>query len=487
MLDCIASWLGEVAISDIVQSPIIKTIFNALLVDEPFEAAVECLCNVFRETRDVDECRHIIRVLYPNVVALRPKLRDAASEEDLEVFKGISRIFAEAGEAWVVLIAREPENFRDLVEALLEIALLDKDRDVISFTFNFWYELKQLVVLEIYMQARLQFADVYSKLVDVMIGHLEFPKPDEGEDEGDLFEGDREQEEKFREFRHKMGDVLKDCCEVIGVTECLKKSYELIEKWVQQHGQQAAAGRVPDWQTLEAPLFSMRAMGRMVSPEENIMLPRLIPLIVGIPDQEKVRFQAVMTLGRYTEWTAEHPDLLKPQLDFIMAAFEHSSTEVVRAAALSFKFFCNDCADLLKEYTAQIQPFYANVLNKLPSSSQEEITDGVASILRKLPVDQVYTSLKSYCDPIMGDIMAKAQTATTREDQEAVAGKYRTSRTLANANFGCRQDSAHYIVCTICSALCRAWPRASSSQILPGNFPNLVYVGSKFQFINAYS
>jgi transportin-3 len=401
----------------------LKTVFDALSADEPFESAVECLCTIFRETRDVDECKNIIQALYPNVVGLRQKLRDAASEEDLEVFKGISRIFSEAGEAWVVLIAREPEAFRALVEAILEIAVLDKDRDVISFTFNFWYELKQLIVLEIYMQARLVFADIYSKLVDIMIGHLEFPRPEDGDETTDLFEGDREQEEKFREFRHKMGDVLKDCCEVIGVTECLKKSYDLIEAWVQQHGQQAAAGQVPQWQKLEAPLFSMRAMGRMVSTEENIMLPRLIPLIVGIPDHEKVRFQAVMTLGRYTEWTSEHPDLLKPQLDFIMAAFQHSSAEVVRAAALSFKFFCNDCANLLKEYVAPIQQFYVSVLNKLPPSSQEEITDGVASVLARLPASQTYPNIKAFCDPIMSDIMNKAQSASTKEDEELVAGK----------------------------------------------------------------
>lgn len=387
------------------------------------------MCTIFNETRDVDECITIIQTLYPHIIALRPRIAEAAREEDVDKYKGIARIFAEAGEAWVVLIARMPVDFRVLVESILETAALDKERDAISHTFKFWYELKQYLTLERYMQARLEYVDIYSKLVDIMIGHLEYPKPESG-NEKDLFEGDRDQEEKFREFRHQMGDVLKDCCEVIGVTDCLEKSYRLIETWVNTYGPQARTRLVPEWQKLEAPLFSLRAMGRMVPAEENIMLPRLMPLIVQIPDHDKVRFQAIMALGRYTEWTAHHPDLLQPQLDFIMAAFTHPSKEVIRAAALSFKFFCNDCADLLSGYTAQLQQFYATYLDTLPSTSQDEITDGVASVLAKLPADKIYENLKLYCNPVVTTLMAMAQSASNDKEKLALAGMYNAYETL---------------------------------------------------------
>lgn len=404
-----------------VNSPLLSTILNALNNDASFDPAVECLSAFFKETREVDEYMNTINTLFPAIMALRPKIEAAANSGDAETLKGVTRIFAEAGEAWVVLAARMPEQFRVLIEAVLECAARDQERDAIAVTFNFWYELKQYIVLERYMEARLQYVDIFSKLVDVMIGHLQFPKPEDG-NETDLFDGDREQEEKFREFRHQMGDVLKDCCEVIGVSECLRKPYDLIENWVGKHSAQAQNGSVPEWQSLEAPLFSMRAMGRMVAPDENIMLPRLMPLLIQIPDHDKVRFQAVMALGRYTEWTANHPDTLQPQLNFIMAAFDHRSKEVVRAAALSFKFFCNDCADLLKDYTTQIQQFYQNVLDRLPISSQEEVTDGVASVLARLPLDQIYSSFKLYCDPVMKTLVAMASNATGEPSQLALAG-----------------------------------------------------------------
>lgn len=437
-MECITSWIREVPVQTVIQSPLLDVIMAAYQADESFEAAVECLCAIFKETRDVDEYLDTIKTLYPKILTQRGRIAEAAGGEDTETLKGLTRVFAEAGEAWVVLIARMPEDFRGLVETILECAARDAERDVISLTFNFWYELKQYLTLERYIAARAHLADIYSKLVDVMVGHLEFPKPENG-DSGDLFEGDREQEDKFREFRHQMGDVLKDCCEVIGVTECLQKSYVLIEQWFSAYGAQANLGRVPDWQKLEAPLFSMRAMGRMVPEDESIMLPQLIPLIVGIPDQEKVRFQAVMALGRYTEWTAQHPETLEPQLNFILAAFQHPSKEVRTAAALSFRFFCNDCAQLLRDHVGQLQQFYEGVINNLPPASQEEITEGIASVIAKLPAEKVYSSFKTSCDPVIKRLMEMAQTATDDPSKIAVAGKPLTPYLLFGDNPDIRQ------------------------------------------------
>lgn len=420
LMECITSWIREVPLNDIVNSPLMDVIMGATQSEDSFDSSVECLCAIFKETRDVDECMSIIQSLYPRLATLQPRIAQCAEAEEWETFKGVTRIFAEAGEAWVVLIAREPQQFKALVEAELECCARDVEREALSQTFNFWYELKQYITLERYQEARATFMDVYSKLVDIMIGHLEFPTPESGSTT-DLFDGDRDQEDKFREFRHQMGDVLKDCCEVISVTECLKKSFVQIQAWMTNFAGQARDGNIPHWQKLEAPLFSMRAMGRMVPPEENIMLPKLIPLIVQIPDQEKVRFQAVMALGRYTEWTSQHPETLDAQLQFIIAAFQHPSTEVVRAAALSFKFFCNDCANLLKDHVGQLQQFYESVIDKLPATSQDEITEGIASVLAKLPPDQVYAAFKTCCDPIMNRLMTLARSASDEKSKLSLA------------------------------------------------------------------
>jgi transportin-3 len=399
---------------------------NALSDEDSFDSAVECLCTMFKETNEVDEYMGAIQILYPHIMALKPRISKAAADEDLDTLKGITRIYAEAGEAWVVLIARMPVEFRDLVGAILECCAVDRDREAISITFNFWYEFKLFVVIEKYMDARLHFVPIYSTLVDVLIKHLEFPVPDSG-DQSDLFDGDREQEDKFREFRHAMGDVLKDCCEVIGVTDCLGKAFTLVQKWVTAYGLQSAENNLPHWQQLEAPLFSMRSMGRMVDKNEDIILPQVMPLIIQIPFQEKVRFQSIMALGRYTEWVAEHPKFLDSQLQFIIAAFDSSSAEVVRAAALALRFYCVDCAKLLTGHVKQLQPFYERTLNQLVTSSQEEITEGMACIISVLPPDQVYETFKLYCDPVVKRLMARANAAEDEKRKLAVAGEIRSN------------------------------------------------------------
>ncbi|OAA64031.1 Armadillo-type fold domain containing protein [Cordyceps fumosorosea ARSEF 2679] len=420
LMECITSWLREVPVGSIINSPLLDVVFHGVTADECSQEASECLCVMLRETRDVDESQENIQLLFPRIIGLQPRIAIVAGEEDAEALKALTKVLATAAESWSVAIARQPSHFRPLVEAVLECAARDKDQDVIEHTFLFWYELKQYLVLERYIQSRVELVDVYSKLVDILLKHLQYPRPESG-NEADLFDGDREQEEKFREFRHQMGDTLKDACEVMGVTECLTKVLNAIQVWMQNHASQVSDTNVPNWQELEAPLFAMRALGRIVDREEEIVLPQLMPLLVQIPNHEKLKFATIMVLGRYTEWTAVHPEYLEPQFNYIVNSFQADSKEIVRAAALAIKFFCTDCRNLLSGQVLQLQTFYDQVLDKLPNQSKEEVTDGVSSVVAVQPADQTYTLLKTYCDPLIQRLMAMANQATDKESKIALA------------------------------------------------------------------
>ena len=420
LLEVITSWLREVPVADVVNSPLLNVIFNALDNERSFEAATDCLCAILKETGDVDENLSTIQYLLPRIIIQKPRILQAAQKEDVDLLKGITRVFAEAGECWVILIAREPTSFRPLVEAILECADRDIDRDTVGLTFNFWYELKQYIVLERYIQSRIQYVDIYSKLVDITMKQLEYPSAD-GSNDADLFDGDKEAEEKFREFRHLMGDVLKDCCEVMGVTECLTKVLDCIKIWMGSYASQASANSVPHWQQLEAPIFSMRAMGRMVDKDEDIILPQIVPLLVQIPSHEKLRFATIMALGRYTEWTSNHPEFLGQQFTYIVSSFEDDSKEIVRAAAMAMKFFCTDCKHQLGSQVVALQTFYNQTLDKLPGVSQEELTEGVASVVAVQRPEQIYDLLKLYCDPLMTRLMTMANAANDEAGKLAIA------------------------------------------------------------------
>lgn len=153
LLECISSWLREIPAADVVNSPLFDSIVNALSINASFEAAIDCLCTIFRDTREVDESIEVIQLIYPRIMSLRPKIAEFAESNDLDAYKGITRLYAEAGEAWVVMIARLPIEFRGLVEAILECCARDVDRESISLTFLFWYELKQMITLDNYKKA----------------------------------------------------------------------------------------------------------------------------------------------------------------------------------------------------------------------------------------------------------------------------------------------------------------------------------------------
>ncbi|KAF3921205.1 Transportin-3 [Orbilia brochopaga] len=384
LTSCLTSWLREIPVLTIVKSPLLDVAITSLSSEAAFDSAVDCLCAMFSETRDQ--------------------------------LRGFTKLFAEAGEAWVILIARMPTEFRQLVEAILECSARDKEQEVIGLTFNFWFDLKNYLVLENYIEARVQLADLFASLVDVMIGHLKYPTPDSN-NEADLFDGDREQEERFREFRHKMGDVLKDCCEVLGARDCLAKAYSLVEQYMRSYvaGTPSAQNPVPNWQALEAPLFSMRAMGRMVPDDEAEVLPQIMNLLIRLPEHPKVRFAATLVLGRYTEWTAKHPEYLEAQLNYIINGFQHSDKDVMRAAAMALRYFCQDCHQLLVDHITQLHSFYEQVSANLPSQSLEEVTDGVAHVVAAQPVEKIYDALRLFCEPITKRLMEKANVARDKE------------------------------------------------------------------------
>ncbi|KAK8127460.1 hypothetical protein PG984_008568 [Apiospora sp. TS-2023a] len=423
LLECITSWLREVPVNDLVNSPLLGVVFNALESDDSFQEAAECLSSMVRETREVDDNVASINIMLPRVIGLRPKIQKFVEEDDTEGYKSLTRVFSDAGIAWVVAIARETAHFRPLIDAILECVEMDKERDVIEYTFDFWYELKQYLVLERYIQARMELVDVYSKLVDSLLKHLQYPDSEDGRDANarELFSNDLVAEEKFREFRHHMGDTLKDACEVMGVTDCLTKVLDAIRIWTQKYGGMATATSVPHWQELEAPLFSMRAMGRMVDKDESIVLPQLMPLLIQIPAHEKLRFATIMVLGRYTEWTAAHSELFEGQFNYIVSSFQTDSKEVVRAAAMAIKYFCQDCKHLLGVQVDQLQQFYDQVLDTLQDASQEEITEGVATVVAMQPKTEIYRLLKLYCDPLVQRLMTKANNATDEPGKLAVA------------------------------------------------------------------
>lgn len=406
VFECLNSWLKEITMSDIIGTPLLDIMFDALSNPDTFDPAVDCICSVVKETSDVTESMPVISAVYPRIVALRSRI----STDDVDTFRGYTLIFSEAGEAWHMLIAKQPDTFRELVECIAECTALDEDLEVVEYTFYFWYCLKQMIVMDSYIESRKSLEDIYLKLITVIIQHLRYPPGDSGQD---LFNGDREEEEKFRSFRHKIGDVLKDCCAVVGSTRALQESYQ---KLMLALNATLEGDKSVTWQDIEAPLFSLRAMAREVDLSENEMLPSIMKSLVQLPEHDKIRYAATLVLGRYTEWTAQHPEYLEFQLQYITNGFSTNNKDVTRAAAQALMHFCQDCKELLVPYIEQLYIFYEKVYGELDLDSLYEVTDGLAHVVAAQPVDHIQTALQHFGKPIADRLIARANVVPGDED-----------------------------------------------------------------------
>lgn len=329
---CLRSWLkaGEISALQMVETPLFQLSFDALTADSLFDVAVDVVCDLIHETQEIQDNMQVIELIVPRLAQLRPQLAKAGDDEDR--VRGFCRIFVQAGETYHHLIIRHKENFLPIVEAIAECAAYH-DLDIVSITFQFWYLLASGLGKSRDDPSNQPFFQLYERLLVIIIGHLRFP------DDPDTMTG--QDRDDFRQFRHFMGDTLKDCCHVLGPQECLGRSLHMIQVAVAASG--GGSGGNLKWQDVEAPLFSMRAMGAEADPRDDEVVPRIIDIIPSLPDHPKLKYAGLLVMCRYTEWIDMHPDRIPQQLSYISASLGHPDQEVSAAAAQAMNFLCQDC------------------------------------------------------------------------------------------------------------------------------------------------
>lgn len=399
LLGCIQSWIIETPINQILSnSSLCSLIFEGLANEQTFDTAVDCLSTIIGETDTFDEqSLPMVKNLYERLISLQSLLKQ--SKNDLEQMERLVMLFSTAAESWHAYIAAMPYDFKPLVDIMLQLSSYEEDLDVVKYTFKFWYDLKSLLTTGAREEARSAFTPTYTSLLAIMIKHLRYPLESESTDLAVLFNNDLEAEDKFKDFRYDMGDVLKDCCAVIGAEKALAIPFLRLQELMQMQ----ANGQQVMWQEIEASLFSMRTMAKEVSTNENKMLPQIMHFLVKLPENSKVRYAATLVLGRYTEWTSKHPEFLQEQLDYIMAGFQQKQdVDVIMAASHALKYFCMDCASLLTEYLETLFNFYSNVQGLLDIQSQYEFTQGIAYVLNEVrDSDRLYKITGMFWKPTL--------------------------------------------------------------------------------------
>ncbi|KAF8525095.1 ARM repeat-containing protein [Hysterangium stoloniferum] len=386
VFNCLRAWVnsGEIAATAIGETPLLEFAFAALSSEQLFDAAVDVICDLIHETQELDENMSVIHAIVPRVIALRPML--ATHKDDSEQIRGYTRIFAETGETYRVLLLQSPQDFLSIIEAIAECTAYH-DLDIVPITFPFWWRLAQSIGKRSAVPPVL--IDAYSALVEIIIRHLHFP--------ADPDSMTNQEADDFRSFRHVMGDTLKDCCHVLGTDKCLTRAYEMITTAL------SASGGV-SWQAIEAPLFSMRSMGAEMDPTDEKITPKIMDTLPNLPAHPRVRYAALLVVSRYTEWTSQHPSYIPFQLQYISAGFDDPDAEVPAAAGLAMKYLCKDCRQHLVTFLPQLHSFLNSVGDKLNQEDRLQIYEAVGYVISCMPLEEAAQSLKTFCLDILAKI-----------------------------------------------------------------------------------
>ncbi|KAJ1887812.1 Nuclear import receptor, partial [Kickxella alabastrina] len=336
----------------------------------------------------------IDNVMVPQLNAVATQLRadQLVIEGDEERIRGYCRVFTEAGEAWVERIIENISLYEGLVSAMVDCMRLD-NLDVITMLFEFWSKLADLTLeyTSSCDNSRRALVTVFEALIDIIIRHVKYPEVFETDDPNDGMTA--KERDEFREFRHNIGDVLKDCVRVVGQTRALSHPYNIMIGCIDGQSQMP-------WQDIEAPLFALRAMGAEVSPTENEMLPKIMDMFARFPPHPKLRYAATLVIGRYTEWAYEHPQYVEFQLNYIAEGFK--VREVAAASAQSLKYLCQDCSKYLAEHWANLLKFFNEMASSgsLDESDVIEFSEALAHVVSAVPPPGTAAAIESFCLPV---------------------------------------------------------------------------------------
>lgn len=325
---------------------------------EDLDESVELVCELYFRVHQLDEIESEdwLAVLFAGLASVQPAIQEALAdpdrdESDEELLRRLCMLYSEAGEAFILHFMGRPRELENLLAVLLAVVTGTKSSETLEATFPFWEVLSQRVS-ELGEDAAMPFRPVFSSLLHTAIDrHLVYPAEGAGVT--------AEQLDRFRDFRHVVGDVLKDCVRAMGSTEALTVIAGLFTQ--RQSG---------DWRPLEAVLFGLRTIGSTVDRRESEVLPGLYASLLSVQGNNKLRNAVLLNIGVYADWLRYHPEHLPATLDYVAAGFNEATT--APASAQTLRYLCESCSRQLASFLPALMALYGEAAVKGGATSRRD-------------------------------------------------------------------------------------------------------------------
>ncbi|KAH7662701.1 transportin-3 protein [Dioscorea alata] len=413
VLDAFASWLrlGHViSASTLASHPLVHAGLSCLGSEQYLEAAVNVISELIHYTvagnsGSLAERMPLIHVLVPRVMSLKDQLRDSSKDE--EDVKAIARLFADMGDSYVDIIATGSDESMLIVQALLEVAS-HPEYDISSMTYNFWHRLQlnlnqrdfhlsygSEVAIETERNRRLKcFQQPFELLVSMVAFRVEYPQ-----DYQCLSEEDQKD---FKQTRVVVSDVLVDATAVLGGELVLKSLFMKLLQSLEN----APSDGSSKWQPVEAALFCMQSIAQFIpSPEAEIM-PQVISLLPKLPHQPRLLHTVCSTIGAFSKWISTAPaelSVIATVVDILtrgMCTSEDSAT----AAAVAFKYLCEDCSKMFCESLDGLFQIYHIAISgeggyKISVDDSMHLVEALSVVITELPLEHARKAMELVCLP----------------------------------------------------------------------------------------
>ncbi|KAG6485484.1 transportin MOS14-like [Zingiber officinale] len=415
VLEGFTSWIRMchgITASTLASHPLVHAALSSLKSEQFVEAAVNATSELIRFTvsrssGDISAQSPLIHVILPQVMSLREQLLDSSKDE--EDVKAIARLFAEMGDSYVDLIATGSDNSMLIVQALLEVAS-HPEYDISSMTYNFWHNLQNILSrrescvshgseasIEVERNRRLQvFRAPFEMLVSLVTFRVEYPKDYEELSEEDC--------KDFRHIRYVVSDVLVDATVILGGEQTLKLLFTKLVQAVGSHRNEDSF----NWRPVEAALFCIQAVAKSVSTQEAEVLPQIMTLLPKLPCEPHLLQTVCSTVGAYSKWIDVAPVELSilPPLVGILTKGMSASEDCAAAAAVAFKYICEDCSNKFVGSLDGLFHIYHIAVSgdggyKVSSNDSMHLVEALSVVIKELPLDHAKKALELVCVPII--------------------------------------------------------------------------------------
>ncbi|XP_008802144.2 transportin MOS14 isoform X2 [Phoenix dactylifera] len=416
VLEGFSSWLylsRGISASILASHPLVHAALSCLNSEQHLEAAVNVISELIHHTVSASSGglpaqMPLIHVLVPRVMSLKDQLRDSSKDE--EDVKAIARLFADMGDSYVELIATGSDESMLIIQALLEVASRP-EYDISSMTYNFWHNLQVNLTrrdsyssygseAEAEMNRRLHvFRSPFEMLVSLVSFRVEYPH-----DYEDLSEEDHRD---FKHTRYAVSDVLFDATAVLGGEPTLKILFMKLVQAVRN----CSDGENCKWQPVEAALFCIQAIANSVSNQEAEILPQVMTLLPKLPPQPQLLQTVCSTIGAYSKWIDAAPvelSILPPVVDVLTRGMS-ASEDSAAAAALAFKYICEDCSKKFCGSLDGLFHIYHIAISgeggyKVSSDDSMHLVEALSVVITELPPEHAKRALELLCIPAINPL-----------------------------------------------------------------------------------